>query len=140
MSTRLRNKEEKLQQLLEHLAEESAKGLPIIVEGKKDIETLRALGINGRIICAKSGGKNFLDVISEAQESGTREVILLMDFDRRGREWTRRMKQHLEAAKIAPNTTFWGRLFSLVGKEIKDIESLVSYFETLRKKIDNPGR
>jgi 5S rRNA maturation endonuclease (ribonuclease M5) len=140
LSTRLRNKEEKLQQLLERLAEESAKGTPIIVEGKKDIETLKALGIDGKIISAKSGGKSFLDVISEVQRSEAPNIILLMDFDRRGREWTKRMKQHLEAARMTPNTTFWRELFSFAGKEIKDIEGLVSYLETLRKKIDNPSR
>jgi hypothetical protein len=36
LSTKLREKEEKILQILEELAEESAKGKPIIVEGKKD--------------------------------------------------------------------------------------------------------
>lgn len=133
MSTRLREREEKIQHVLQCLAAESSKGSPIIVEGKKDIETLRTLSIEGKIISAKSG-KSFLDVISEVEKGRPREVILLLDFDRRGQELTRRLKQHLETAKITPNTTFWRELFSLAGKEIRDIESLSAYMETLRKK------
>jgi 5S rRNA maturation endonuclease (ribonuclease M5) len=133
LSTRLREREEKIQHVLQCLAAESSNGSPILVEGKKDVETLKTLGIEGRIIPAKSG-KSFLDVISEVEKDRPREVILLLDFDRRGQELTRRLKQHLETARITPNTTLWRELFSLAGKEIRDVESLSSYLETLRKK------
>ena len=53
---RLKEKMERTQQVLEHLAEESAKGTPIIVEGKKDIETMRMLKREGKRISAKTGG------------------------------------------------------------------------------------
>lgn len=137
MSTRLKEKEEKILRVLECLTEESAKGTPIIVEGKKDIETLRALAVEGKIISAKTGGKSLLDVISEVEKSGAREVILLLDFDRRGKEWTKRLKQNLEKAKIKPNLTFWIKLSGLVGREVKDIEGLVTYMETLKRRICN---
>ena len=45
MSTKLKEKKEEILRVLEGLSEESAKGTPIIVEGKKDIETLRSLGV-----------------------------------------------------------------------------------------------
>ena len=134
LSTRLKEKEEKIQRLLERLAEESARGTPIIVEGKKDIETLRVLGVEGEIISAKTGGKSRLDVVSEAEKRDSRELILLLDFDRRGKEWTQVLKQQLEKAKIKPNLRFWKDLQSLVGKEVKDIEGLASYIETLKRK------
>jgi 5S rRNA maturation endonuclease (ribonuclease M5) len=140
LSTRLKEKEEKLLQILEHLTKESAKGTPIIVEGKNDIETLRALAVKGKIISAKTGGKSFLDVISEVEKSGAREVILLLDFDRRGKELTKRLKQNLEKAKIKPNLTFWIKLSGLVGKEVKDVEGLATYMETLKRKISNSPR
>ena len=140
MSTRLKEKEEKLLQILEHLTKESAKETPIIVEGKKDIETLRALAVKGKIISAKTGGKSFLDAISEVEKSGAREVILLLDFDRRGKELTKRLKQNLEKAKIKPNLTFWIKISGLVGKEVKDIEGLATYMETLKRKIGNSPR
>lgn len=134
LSTHLKEKEEKILQALERLAKESAKGIPIIVEGKKDVEALRALAIEGRIIEAKTSGKSILDVISELEEYGSREVILLLDFDRRGREWTKRLKQHLEKMQIKPNIFFWKKLLNTVSREVKDIEGLASYITTLHKK------
>ena len=135
MSTHLREKEEKILQTLDWLALESSKGIPIIVEGKKDVEALRALTIKGKIIEAKTRGKSMLEVISEVGECGVSEVILLLDFDRRGREWTKRLKQHLEKMQIKPNTVFWKKLLGLVSHEVKDVEGLASYMETLKKKI-----
>jgi len=137
LSSRLREKEEKILRVLESLAEESAKGTPIIVEGKKDIEALRALAVEGKVISAKTGGKCFLDVVSEMEKMGAREVILLLDFDRRGRELTKNLKQHLEKTGTKLNLTFWSELSSLVGKEVKDVEGLATYMETLKRKICN---
>jgi 2,5-diamino-6-(ribosylamino)-4(3H)-pyrimidinone 5'-phosphate reductase len=133
---RLQEKEEKIRLVLESLAEESAKGTPIIVEGKKDAEALKALGIEGNIIMAKTGGKTLLDVTSEVEKTEAREVILLLDFDRRGREWTRRLKQRLEKTGTRPNIEFWSQLLQLVWREVKDIEGLAPYMETLKRKIN----
>lgn len=137
LSTHLQEKEEKILRVLECLAEESAKGTPIIVEGKNDIEALRALGVEGKIISAKTGGKSILDVISEVEKCTAKEVIMLLDFDRRGKEWTKRLKQNLENAKVKINLTFWSRLLALVGTEVKDVEGLATYMETLKRKIHN---
>jgi len=134
LSTHLKEKEEKIQNLLDRLVEESAEGTPIVVEGRKDIETLRALGVQGRIVSAKTGGKSRLDVISEVEKTGAHEVILLLDFDRRGKEWSKILKEHLERAKIRPNLKFWNELQGLVSREVKDIEGLTSYIETLKRK------
>jgi len=134
---RLQEKEEKIRLVLESLAEESTKGTPIIVEGKKDAESLKALGIEGNIIMAKTGGKTLLDVISEVENTEAREVILLLDFDRRGREWTRCLKQRLEKTGTHPNTEFWSQLLQLLWREVKDIEGLATYIQTLKHEINN---
>jgi hypothetical protein len=34
--------------------------------------------------------------------------------------------------KITPNLVFWRRLKGLVGRDVKDIEGLASYLETLK--------
>jgi 5S rRNA maturation endonuclease (ribonuclease M5) len=137
LSSHLKEKEEKILQVLECLAEESAKGTLIIVEGKNDIKSLRVLGIEGKIISAKTGGKSVLDVISEVEKCTAKEVIMLLDFDRRGKEWTKRLRQNLENAKIKINLTFWSRLLELVGTEVKDVEGLAAYMETLKRKTRN---
>jgi 5S rRNA maturation endonuclease (ribonuclease M5) len=135
LSTRLKEKEEKILQILNVLAEESAKGTPIIVEGKKDVKALRALGMEGTLISVKTGGKSFLAAVSEIEKMGTSEVIIFLDFDRRGKEGTKRLKQSLERVKIKPNVKFWRELSALVGKEIQCVESLTAYLGTLRTKI-----
>jgi len=135
LSTSLREREEKIEQILESLAQESARGTPIIVEGKKDKETLRALGITGEIVTAKTGGKSRLDLILEIEKTGSREVILLLDFDRRGREWTAILRQNLEKARIKTDATFRRDLLRFAGRELKDIEGLTVYLQTLRRKL-----
>jgi 5S rRNA maturation endonuclease (ribonuclease M5) len=136
LSTRLKEKEEKILQVLEALAEESAKGTPIVVEGKKDVDALRALGVAGTVLTVKTGGKSFLDAVCEIEKSGVPEVILFLDFDRRGKEGTKHLKKSLERAKIKPNIKFWRELSALVRKEIQCIESLTAYLHTLHEKLN----
>lgn len=134
LSSKLEKKLEKILQLLERLGKEAAKGAPIIVEGKNDVQALQKLDVNGDFILAKTAGKSFLDTLSEVQKKEKQEVILLMDFDKRGKEWTKRLTQHLEKMRIKPNSFFWKELLSLVGREVKDVEGLATYVETLKKK------
>ncbi|MEM2106001.1 MAG: toprim domain-containing protein [Candidatus Bathyarchaeia archaeon] len=136
MSTRLKEKEEKIQQILEQINEEAAKGKPIIVEGKRDVEALKKLAVEGKIITAKAG-KTLLELVFEIEETGAKEVILLLDFDRRGKELTKILRQHLEKTGVKLNVTFWLALLNLVGREVKDVEGLAAYMETLKSKIYN---
>jgi len=134
LSTRTEKRLERIYKLLERLEIQSAKGTPIVAEGRNDTQALHRLGITGDIILAKTSGKSFLDVLSEIEKTGKSEVILLFDFDRRGKEWTSRMARCLEEMKITPNLVFWKMLLGLVGRDVKDIEGLASYFETLKNK------
>ena len=137
MSTSLRKRVEKVLQLLDRLAKESAKGTPIIVEGRKDVNTLRELAIKGDIISAKTSGRSLLDVLGEVEKRSKHEVILLMDFDRRGKEWTKRFTEYFEKMRIKPNLFFWNRFLSLVGRDVRDVEGLATYLENLKKKCGN---
>ena len=125
---------EEIRRILESLTETMAEGTLVIVEGRRDVESLKRLGAVGNILPAKSSGKNILDVLKEIERQEAKEAILLLDFDRRGREWTMRLARNLEMMKIKPNLTFWRQLLSLVGKDVKDIEGLASYIETLSEK------
>jgi 2,5-diamino-6-(ribosylamino)-4(3H)-pyrimidinone 5'-phosphate reductase len=135
LSTHLKDKEEKIRQLIQRLIDQSERGAPTIVEGKNDEETLRRLGVQGRIICAKTGGKSRLDLVAEIEGTTAKEVILLLDFDRRGKEWTKAIKQSLENLRVKADTAFWSELHGLAGRELKDIEGLAAYLDTLKKKI-----
>ncbi len=135
MSTKSERKLEKILEVIERLATESTKGALIIVEGRNDIDALHRLGLEGDLLSAKSSGKSFLDVLGEIERRGKRDVVLLLDFDRRGKEWTNRLARRLEEMKMAPNLILWKELLSLVGHDVKDIEGLATYLETLRKKV-----
>ena len=130
----LKKNRKKIQQVIAKLTEASAKGKPIIVEGKKDQQALSILGINGDVLTVKTGGKSFLEATAEIEALGVREIILLLDFDRRGKEGTRRLQQCLEPSKIKANIRFWCDLEALTGKDIRCIESLPSYLSTLQEK------
>jgi 5S rRNA maturation endonuclease (ribonuclease M5) len=135
LSEGLKRKAERLRKLLEKLTAEAKKGVPVVVEGQKDVASLKQLGVNGDFVSSKTQGKSFLDILTEIERRRVTEVILLLDFDRRGVEWTHRLKQHLEKTRIKPNLTFWNELYGLVGRDLKDIEGLAAYLETLKKKI-----
>jgi len=125
---------EKALQLLERLATESKGGTPIIVEGRKDVAALHKLGVTGDMILAKTSRRSFLDVVNEGKNRGKPEIIILMDFDRRGREGTKRLTQNFERMRIKTNLLFWNELRGLVGRNVKDIEGLARYIETLKNK------
>jgi len=134
LSTHLKEKVEKIEQIITKLVEESAKGKLIVVEGKKDAQVLKELGVSGAILTVKTGGKSFLEATFEIEAHGADEIILFLDFDRRGREGTKRLQESLERGKIKVNLRFWRELRGLVGREIQCIESLTSYLRTLKEK------
>lgn len=134
---RLKEKEEKILQVIDSLRANSSKSAIILVEGKKDENALRALGVEGKIVTVKTGGKSFSDVFLLLEKAGVSEAVLLLDFDRRGFEGTEKLKQGLERTKIKPNLEFWHALSGLVGRDVQCIESLPSYLESLKNKIGN---
>jgi len=73
--------------------------------------------VKGKIISAKTGGKSFSDVVYFVEKTKSPEVILMLDFDRRGEEGTKRIKQDLEKIRIRPNTKFWYDLSCLTGEK-----------------------
>jgi 2,5-diamino-6-(ribosylamino)-4(3H)-pyrimidinone 5'-phosphate reductase len=135
VSTRLQEKQEKILQILTALAEESEKGTPILVEGQKDAAALRSLGVAGPVLTVKTGGKSFRQVLDGLERAGALEVVLLLDFDRRGKQGTHLLQMNLERAKIKANLSFWTALTALVGREVQCIESLTSYMRTLQEKL-----
>jgi len=134
LSTKTEKRLEKINKVIERLKTQSVRGIPIVVEGRNDVKALHRLGIIGDIILAKSSGKSFLDVISEIEQRKSREVVLLFDFDRAGKEWTRRTSNCLEGMKITPNLVFWKMFLGLVGHDVKDIEGLATYLENLKNR------
>ncbi|MBS7610171.1 toprim domain-containing protein [Candidatus Bathyarchaeota archaeon] len=105
--------------------EEAARGIPIIVEGLKDAEGLRRLGLRGKIIPAKMRLGSYLEVVEEI--SNHKEVVILTDFDRRGEEMASILTEDLEGRGVKVNLSLRWRIASLIGKDVKDVEGLASY-------------
>jgi 5S rRNA maturation endonuclease (ribonuclease M5) len=135
MSGHLERKMEEMQHIIEDLIAEATNGTPIIVEGPRDRESLERLEVKGDVISVKTSGKTLLDTLQEIEDRNKDEVILLMDFDRRGKEMTARLIKNLEKSRIKTNLVFWKKLSSLVRRDVKDIEGLATYLQTLNKKI-----
>ncbi len=136
MSNHLKRRIEKVTEIFERLAVQSIKGIPIVVEGQNDVNALRKLALSGVIIAAKTK-KSFLALVTELERLDFEEVILLMDFDRRGKEWTKRLTQYLEQTTTRPNTFYWNELKSLLSRDVKEIEGILPYLQTLKKKTGN---
>jgi 5S rRNA maturation endonuclease (ribonuclease M5) len=134
LSTRLQDRLERIRQVLNELCVESAKGTPVVVEGKKDLETLRYLGVAGPILTVKTGGKSFVQALHDIEQTGAGQVVLLLDFDRRGKQGTSRLLKGLEGTGVKPDLTFWRSLRFLAGLEIQCVESFAAYLATLEKK------
>jgi 5S rRNA maturation endonuclease (ribonuclease M5) len=121
---------EDLEELLFKLKEEN-KVMPIIVEGDKDIEALKKLGITGEIIGLNKGVNlsNFCDRISHVHSN----IIILTDWDRRGGHICKTMKKNLEGRAIC-NLKY--RELIAKNTTIKTVEGLPSWIETIRKKVE----
>lgn len=117
--------------LFQKLNAQGERGIPIIVEGKKDVSALRKLGVNGRIICVKSSAKVLVDFLDDVQSG---EVTLFVDFDDTGVSLAKDITQYLEGKGVKINSVFWRKARSILRKDTKDVEGVPSYLEKLKKR------
>jgi len=121
---------ETLEKALEELKEEN-KTVPILVEGKKDIAALRKLGTNGVILRVNIGKSlpSFCDQIAREYT----DVILLMDWDRRGGYICHTIRKNLEG-RVRCNLKYR----EVIAKHamIRTLEGLPSWIETIKKKLN----
>jgi len=115
---------EKLEELILELKNLSDAGVIIVVEGRKDVESLRSLGVNGEI--KLSSQQPLLDFAEKLSRSG-KDIVLLTDWDRKGGIVARKIIDYLQAYSIIPDMDLRARIGFLVKKRIKDIESLSKY-------------
>jgi 5S rRNA maturation endonuclease (ribonuclease M5) len=73
------------------LIELSAKGVIVVVEGQKDVLSLRRLGLTGPIVTLAGHS-----IITLAESfTGTSKVLILFDFDTRGEQLTELLTSQL---------------------------------------------
>jgi dTMP kinase len=100
----------------------------LIVEGVKDREALKALGLNINIMILKNGDS--LEGVLEKLED-IDEVVVLTDFDPQGVELAYKIMNRLESVGVKVNLTYWFKLRNLLKREIKDVEGLRKLLEIL---------
>jgi 5S rRNA maturation endonuclease (ribonuclease M5) len=122
---------QKLEDLIASLLEASGQGAAVIVEGRRDEQALRALGLSGPVIMASR--ISALDLAEHAARSFS-QIILLTDWDGKGDEMCRMIERHLRSLGCRPDADLRSRLKKLVKKEIKDVESLSRYTERMREQ------
>lgn len=126
-----RKRLERVEELLSELSDYSGKGAIIIVEGKRDILSLKKLGIEGDFeLATRYSLFNFSERIAELG----REVIILTDWDRRGDLLAVKLSEYFENFGLRPELQIRNKLKLISQKEIKDIESLYNYVSRLRLK------
>ena len=112
---------------LEHMNDEA----PIVVEGLKDVEALKRMGIKRNVVSLGKGLTVFAFCERLALRSGY--AIILTDWDRKGGRLARMLKDALEANGVKANLDLRARLVLLAKKDIKDIESLPKYRPETRR-------
>jgi 5S rRNA maturation endonuclease (ribonuclease M5) len=117
-----------LDQLLQELRDRP-KNSTVLVEGRKDKAALWVLGVEGEVMPIQNG-KRILQVAEDLAKKG-REAIILTDWDRKGGQFCRLLKQALRACGVPYDDAKRAKLARLSKKEIKDIESLPSFMSRL---------
>lgn len=120
----------KLEDIFKELRRRSENGAVIIVEGPKDVASLRSLGIEGDIVTSS----NTPDAVL-VDEIGKKDVIILTDCDWRGDTMEKNLLNKFSSWGVTPNTEFKKRIFSVL-KEIHEIEDLAKYMEKARAEMD----
>ncbi|MGC8546816.1 MAG: toprim domain-containing protein [Thermoplasmata archaeon] len=123
---------ENLLKSLNYLKEEN-NGIPIIVEGKNDIRALRRLGFNGEIIKLPRNLslENFCRLLSQRYNN----VILLMDWDTKGRRNILILTKYLRHYGVSVSIDFWKLCFSLASR-MSNVEGLPAAFEAIEAERD----
>jgi len=122
---------------IEGLAEANERA-PVLVEGERDVAALRALGLAGTIVALNRGTSVFHACERLAAEH--REVILLTDWDVRGGQLARLLRDGLAANGVTYDEAHRARIAALCQKEIKAVEDLHRYVERLRPRGEDGRR
>ena len=117
-----------LQNKIEEVFEElinANESIPIIVEGKNDEFALRKLGVRGLILRLNTGQSilNFCEDVARSYN----EVILLTDWDRKGKQLFNRLKKNFKFTRVKIIVNFWSDLKKYCSKEILEVEYLTKF-------------
>ena len=105
--------------------EELSERWPVIVEGARDVAALRKLGITKNVTPLNKGKPVFS--FCEDLSKKAKVAVILTDWDRRGGQLARMLKDGLEA-----NDRVRTQIVILSKKEVKDMESMPTFIDRLK--------
>ena len=123
---------ERFHKLMEQVSFESSNGCTIIVEGRRDRESLRSMGVTGPIQCLQSSRTNAIGFVESL--TGVRKVVVLTDFDREGVSLAKKLARSLNARGLHVNLVLWKSLRELTRSEVRSIQELPKYSERLQRE------
>ncbi|MEM0448729.1 MAG: Toprim subdomain protein [Methanomassiliicoccales archaeon] len=119
---------EELTSILDELRERSH-SMVVLVEGQKDRAAMSLLGVDGEVWQVQ--GPNGIFSTAERLAKERKGAIILTDWDRKGGQLARMLREALKANAVPYDDQIRMRLVILVKTEIKDIESLPAFFTRL---------
>ena len=119
---------EALNDIFDELSEISCDHV-ILVEGPKDRTALMLAGVRGNIMTVQTEG-SVLNVAQKIFDSGM-SAIILTDWDHEGERIAKELGNALSSLCVRHDVTVRRRLRSVCGNEIRDVESLPSFYSRL---------
>jgi len=120
---------ERIKDAITEMKELTDTGGVVIVEGRKDEESLSELGVKN---CLRLPLNESILTFSEFIAKQNKNVIIMTDWDDKGEELAKRIASNLKNMDISPDLSIRRKIKNLVCKDIKDVESLNKY---LIKKV-----
>ncbi|MEM0203495.1 MAG: hypothetical protein QXO16_05700 [Archaeoglobaceae archaeon] len=105
---------------IEDLKDKAREGWVIVVEGAKDREALRKIGVEGEIV-------TFSGFLSTAEKVKGKRVVILTDYDERGEKIERGLQRALLSCGKTVDVELRRRIFCYVKKDVTKVEELYAY-------------
>lgn len=105
----------------------------ILVEGLKDVDALRKVGVDGDFYCVQSSGGP-LKAAEHVWRSG-RPAVIMTDWDRRGGSLAEALRENLSSLGAGYDDTVRRDLAVLCRPYSKDVESLDSVVALLESRL-----
>jgi 5S rRNA maturation endonuclease (ribonuclease M5) len=119
--------------LWEQLCSESADpGTVVVVEGERDLRSLRRLGLRGTVVKLHHG--RALSGTAHDLVGRSRRVIVLTDWDTEGGHLAQRMREFLEAESLELDLDYRRRLARIVRGELVHVEGLYGWARRLAER------
>jgi len=127
-----RERLDELQSILDALISRDPDSV-ILVEGLRDRGALTILGVRGDMVQVQSSDGIFSVAEKLAKEG--RSAIIMTDWDRKGGQLCRLLKNALSANAVPYDDVLRRRLVIIARQDIKDVQSLPSLYSRLVQEV-----